>query len=166
MYHLYEIIHTIPHITINIISLQHLTEPLTDTVRILHTIYISSQLDPWLQTYTTRASPPIITIFYLLDRVLNIPSAHNILTYTLPLPDKYLTAYTNATAIYPCPLRYIIKLLHPILYHLCTQFAESFLLRTQAHQQPPILCPSCNMSLRILSTHIPCHLCTFYALIT
>ena len=55
------------------ILIHHPTQPLTDFIRILHTMHKSAQLDITPQVHHIQVSPPTITTFNLLTRIMNTP---------------------------------------------------------------------------------------------
>ena len=133
--------------------MKHPTQYLTAVIRILHTMYSSTQLDTTYTSPLTTASPPTITALRFLARTLNIPTAHDTFTHPQPTTSHYHHAYAAAATIYPCPPHHRTRPNHPVLCQFYTQLARSFPIPTRAPSRESIQCPTCTGT---PPTHVHC----------
>ena len=143
----------IPQTIINDILIQHSTQPSQTSV----VSYISYIAHPICH------KPPITTYN-------STPSEHRRLPFLSPHhePKKshYLTAYTNAATIYPCPPQYITPPCYPIIYQLCEQLTRSISFTIRSNPTISMHYPTCNNNLHTSPVYIPCHLYVAFTLLT
>ena len=140
MHRLHSTILNSPHTTINNVLIQHPPQPLLDLIRILHTLHISSQIDTTLQVHLTQASPPIITIFRLLARTMNIPTTPDTLTYTLN--HHHINILLHTLIPKRSTPTYLTHNKTPQLNNfppICVQLIRILPIRKQTKQQPSLL---------------------------